>query len=349
MNVTSLISSGPLLLAMPVAAAAGAVTFLSPCCLPLVPGYLAYITGMSGAGSGRKRAGVTCQPDSSSPAASVVAAVGGSSTATVTPTPAAGPAEVVSAPRGRMIAGTTLFVLGFSMVFSLIGFTVGGIGELFQSHTAGITQFLGGVTVLLGLLFFGAFDRFMFAGRIIRPSVMPKAGLAGAPLLGMLFGIGWTPCIGPTLSAVQALSFSTGTAPRGAFLAFTYGLGLGIPFLIVATLFERTMNVIAFFKRHARQVSQAGGLMLVALGLVEVTGAWPAVIVWMHTHWFQGYFAGLWRRVNEVLLPGLQRGSNSSAVLVQVKGWQRPFQPSMKFSIAVMRPRTEVKVPRRMA
>jgi cytochrome c-type biogenesis protein len=293
LNVTSMISSGPLLLAIPVAAAAGAVTFLSPCCLPLVPGYLAYITGMSGAGSGRKRAGVTCTPDSSGVAASAVAAAGGSSIATVTATPAAGPAVAVSAPRVRMIAGTTLFVLGFSMVFSLIGFTVGGIGELFQSHSAGITQVLGGVTVLLGLLFFGAFDRFTFAGRIIRPSVMPKAGLAGAPLLGMLFGIGWTPCIGPTLSAVQALSFSTGTAPRGAFLAFIYGLGLGIPFLIVATLFERTMAVLAFFKRNARRVSQVGGLMLAALGLVEVTGAWPAVIVWMHTHWLQAYFTGL--------------------------------------------------------
>jgi cytochrome c-type biogenesis protein len=143
--------------------------------------------------------------------------------------------------------------------------------------------------VLLGLLFFGAFDRFMFAGRVIRPSVMPKAGLAGAPLLGMLFGIGWTPCIGPTLAAVQALSFSTGTAARGAFLAFVYGLGLGIPFLIVAALFQRTMRVLAFFKRNARLVTRVGGFMLVALGLVEVTGAWTAVIAWMHTHWFETY------------------------------------------------------------
>jgi cytochrome c-type biogenesis protein len=175
------------------------------------------------------------------------------------------------------------------VVFSLLGFTVGGIGELLQSHSAGITQVLGAVTVVLGLLFFGAFDRFMFAGRVIRPSVMPKAGLAGAPLLGVLFGIGWTPCIGPTLTAVDALSFSTGTAPRGAFLAFVYGLGLGIPFLIVAALFQRTMNVLAFFKRNARLVTRIGGLMLVAVGLVEATGAWTAVIAWMHTHWFETY------------------------------------------------------------
>ena len=286
MSVTSLISSGPLLLAMPVAAAAGAVTFLSPCCLPLVPGYLAYITGMSGADSGGRRAAAAGAADSPGVTASAVAAVGGSGTVTVTAVPAAAPA---GAARGRMVAGTALFVLGFSLVFSLVGFTAGGIGELLQSHSAGITRVLGGVTVLLGLLFFGAFDRFMLAGRVIRPSVMPKAGLAGAPLLGVLFGIGWTPCAGPTLAAVQALSFSTGTAARGAFLALIYGLGLGIPFLVVAALFQRTTNVLAFFKRNARLVTRIGGLMLVALGLVEVTGAWTAVIAWMHTHWYQAY------------------------------------------------------------
>jgi cytochrome c-type biogenesis protein len=253
-SVTGVISSGPLLLAMPVAAAAGAVTFLSPCCLPLVPGYLACITGMSGADCGGRHA--------------------------------AAPADAAS---GRTVAGAALFVLGFSAVFSLMGFTAGGIGELLKSHSAGIIQGLGGVTVLLGLLFFGAFDRFMFAGRVIRPSFMPRAGLAGAPLLGVLFGIGWTPCAGPALGAVQALSLSTGTASRGAFLALIYGLGLGIPFLIVAALFERTTDVLTFFRRNGRLVTRIGGLMLVALGLVEVTGAWTAVIAWMHTHWFQTY------------------------------------------------------------
>jgi cytochrome c-type biogenesis protein len=292
MSVTSLISSGPLLLAMPVAAAAGAVTFLSPCCLPLVPGYLAYITGMSGADSEGKRA-ATRIANSPGAAASAVAAAGGPGTATVTAAPATAPNGPASAPRGRMVAGTALFVLGFSLVFSLIGLTVGGIGELLQSHSAGITRVLGGVTVLLGLLFFGAFDRFMFAGRIVKPSVTPKAGLAGAPLLGVLFGIGWTPCIGPTLTAVDALSFSTGTASRGAFLAFIYALGLGIPFLIVAALFQRTMNILAFFKRNARLVTRIGGLVLVALGLVEATGAWTTAVAWMHTHWFQTYIPSL--------------------------------------------------------
>jgi cytochrome c-type biogenesis protein len=289
MSVTSLVSSGPLLLALPVAAAAGAVTFLSPCCLPLVPGYLAYITGMSGADSSGR--GATADDAAGAPGAmaSAVAAVGGPSAVSVAAVPAIVPAGPASLPRGRAVAGTALFVLGFSLVFSLLGLTVGGVSQLLHAHSAGITQILGGVTILLGLLFFGAFDRFTFAGRIIKPSAMPRAGLAGAPLLGVLFGIGWTPCIGPTLAAVQALSFSTGTAARGAFLAFIYGLGLGIPFLIVAALFQRTVNVLAFFKRNARLVTRIGGVMLVALGLVEATGTWTAVIAWMHTHWYETY------------------------------------------------------------
>jgi cytochrome c-type biogenesis protein len=141
MSIVSLISSGSLLLAMPVAAAVGAVTFLSPCCLPLVPGYLAYITGMSGADTGGKRAAATGAAKSPTTAASAVAVVGGGSgTVTVAEVPATGPAGTR---RSRMVAGTGLFVLGFSLVFSLTGLTFGGISELLQSHAAGITQVLG--------------------------------------------------------------------------------------------------------------------------------------------------------------------------------------------------------------
>ena len=174
-------------------------------------------------------------------------------------------------------------------MFSLIGLAAGGVGQLLQTHADGITQVLGGVTILLGLLFFGAFDRFMFAGRIFKPSFRPRAGLAGAPVLGVMFGIGWTPCIGPTLGVVMALSLQSGTAARGAFLCFIYGLGLGIPFLVVAAIFQRMVGVLGFFKRNARMVSRIGGVLLVVVGLLEVTGAWTAAIVWLKQHWFSTY------------------------------------------------------------
>ena len=138
-------------------------------------------------------------------------------------------------------------------------------------------------------MFAGAFDRFSFAGRIFRPSARPRAGLAGAPLLGVMFGFGWSPCIGPTLTAVLTLSASSGTAARGAFLAFVYGLGLGVPFLIVAVAFQRAVTVLGFFRRNARLVSRIGGAMLVLVGALEVSGAWTSAIDWLHTHWFSSY------------------------------------------------------------
>jgi cytochrome c-type biogenesis protein len=133
----------------------------------------------------------------------------------------------------------------------------------------------------------------MFAGRIFKPSFTPRAGLAGAPVLGVMFGIGWTPCIGPTLGVVMALSLQSGTAARGAFLCFIYGLGLGIPFLIVAVIFQRMVGVLGFFKRNARMVSRIGGAMLVIVGLLEVTGAWTAAITWLKDHWFDSYIPSL--------------------------------------------------------
>jgi cytochrome c-type biogenesis protein len=282
MSVENLVSTGPLILAIPVAAAAGAVTFLSPCCLPLVPGYLSYITGMSGAGAAREAA---ASAGSSAGAETVAVSAGGVTTATTVTAPSA----PGTAPAGRAVAGTALFVVGFSAVFAIYGLAVGGLGQLLRAHDTGLTQVLGAVTIVLGLMFAGTFDRFSFAGRIFRPSARPRAGLAGAPLLGVMFGFGWTPCIGPTLTAVLTLSASSGTAARGAFLAFIYGLGLGIPFLIVAAAFQRAVNVLGFFRRNARLVSRIGGALLVVVGALEVSGAWTSAIAWLHTHWFSGY------------------------------------------------------------
>jgi cytochrome c-type biogenesis protein len=287
-SIGSLVSSGPLLLAVPVAAAAGAVTFLSPCCLPLVPGYLSYVTGMSGldvqpAGSPQASAALaSAQPVGARPAGAQPPGVGSGN-------PGAPPTVLVSPPRSRVVAGTALFVLGFSALYTSYGLAFGSLGTALRSHQQVLTQVLGVLTIVLGLLFAGVFDRFTFTGRILRPSVRPRAGLAGAPLLGVLFGLGWSPCIGPTLTAVLTLAETSGTAARGAFLAFVYCLGLGIPFLIVALAFERGMRAFGFARRHARLVTAVGGGMLVLVGVLEVTGAWTAMITWLQIHWFQGY------------------------------------------------------------
>ena len=280
MSVAGLVGSGPLLLAIPVAAAAGAVTFLSPGCLPLVPGYLSFITGMTGADAAQARPAEAAPDDGEDgPQEGIVA----------TRTRPA-PARLATPHRGRALAGTMLFVLGFSAVFATYGTLFGGLGQLLRGNgQETLTQVLGGLTILLGLLFAGAFERFSFAGRIIRPSVAPRAGLAGAPLLGVLFGIGWSPCIGPTLSAVMGLSAVSGTAGRGAFLAFVYGLGLGIPFLLVSVAFQRMLRMLSFFRRNARMVTRIGGALLVVVGVLEVTGAWTAALSWLQTHWVSGY------------------------------------------------------------
>jgi cytochrome c-type biogenesis protein len=298
-GIGHLVLSGPLILAVPVAAAAGAVTFLSPCVLPLVPGYLSYVAGMSGVDAQASVATGDAGPAGTGGAAISVGATGtggaagpgrpaaggsGGGTAVKAPatTMAAGPG------RPRTVAGTALFVLGFSAVFATEGVAFGGLGSVLRTHVAGLTQILGGLTIILGLLFAGVFDRFPVTGRIIRPSVRPRAGLAGAPVLGVLFGLSWTPCIGPTLSVVMGLALTSGTAVRGALLMFVYGLGLGVPFLIVALLFQRGMTTFGFARRHARLITRVGGALLVAVGVLELTGAWTSAMQWIQTHWIAG-------------------------------------------------------------
>src|SRR6266571_4277860 len=282
MSVGSLVSSGPLLLAIPVAAAAGAITFLSPCVLPLVPGYLSYITGMSGAAAATDRA------DESDPAVPGGSGVSGGGAATAVAV-VASQRTLPARRRGRALAGAALFVLGFSALFATYGAAIGGLGAAVYSHAKGLSQILGVVLILLGLLFAAAFERFTFTGRIIKPSLRPRAGLATAPVLGVLFGLGWSPCIGPTLSAVLALTLTTGTAARGAILAFVYGLGVGIPFLIVAFAVERGMSLFGFARRHAALIPKIGGLLLVAVGVLEVTGAWSSAMLWLKIHWLSNY------------------------------------------------------------
>ncbi|MDR0345111.1 MAG: cytochrome c biogenesis protein CcdA [Nocardiopsaceae bacterium] len=300
MSVGHLVLSGPLLLAVPVAAAAGAVTFLSPCVLPLVPGYLSYVTGMSGVDAQRR--GPAGGDGTAAPAASAAAsaagaggaggaggAAGGGAGGVGTAVLADGRAAAASPARHRTLAGVALFVLGFSVVFATEGVAFGGLGSLLRTHSAGLTQILGALTIVLGLLFAGAFDRFPIAGRIMRPSIRPRAGLAGAPVLGVLFGLSWSPCIGPTLTVVMSLAFTSGTAARGAVLMFAYGIGLGVPFLIVALAFQRGMAALAFARRHARAITRIGGALLVVVGVLEVSGAWTAALSWLQTHWIGGY------------------------------------------------------------
>jgi cytochrome c-type biogenesis protein len=309
-GLAHLILSGPVLLAMPVAAAAGAITFLSPCCLPLIPGYLSYLTGMSGSAAGNGRAATASQVLAPAPAGAAATALPGSlavadgigsavavpaataagaGAASVSGTAAGVVAGPSAPPRSRVMLGALLFVLGFSALFAVEGVAASSLGYTLRGHIVGLSQILGGLIIVLGLLFSGVFDRFSLAGRIIKPGLKPRAGLAGAPLLGVLFGLGWTPCSGPTLGAVLLLGGTSGTALRGGLLAFVYALGIGIPFLIVAFAFQRGVTVFGFARRHARLITRIGGVMLIAVGVLEVTGAWATAIGWLQHHWLSSY------------------------------------------------------------
>ncbi|PZG55805.1 cytochrome C biogenesis protein ResC [Spongiactinospora gelatinilytica] len=232
------VASGSLALALPIALAAGLVSFLSPCVLPLVPGYLSYVTGMSGE----------------------------------------------DPKRGRLLIGSGLFVLGFALVFVAGGALAGSVGAALLGNSEIITRVLGVLTVVLGLAFLGLIPGLQ---RDVRFHRLPSAGLAGAPLLGVVFGLGWTPCIGPTLAVVLTLGLDQGSAGRGAILAFAYALGLGLPFVIAGLGYRRLLHALPAVRRRSRLITRVGGGMLVAVGVLLVTGLWGDLVMTM-----QGWIGG---------------------------------------------------------
>ncbi len=232
------VSSGSLVLALPVALLAGLVSFFSPCVLPLLPGYLSYATGLSAT-------------------------------------------EVRSGHRGRMLTGSLLFVLGFTAVFVMLGAAFGSLGSLSEQVYANrrvVTVVLGSLVVLMGVAFMGMVP---FLQRDVRVHKVPAVGLAAAPLLGFLFGLGWTPCVGPTLGAIQTLAWNEGTVGRGILLSVIYSLGLGIPFVLAALASTWAFGVFDVMRRHQRAISRAGGLMLVVVGVLLITGWWDWAVQWL--------------------------------------------------------------------
>ena len=235
--IVETVTSGSLAVALVIAFAAGIVAFLSPCVLPLAPGYVSYVTGLTGA----ELADPTGR-------------------------------------RGRVLAGSLLFVLGFSIVFVSYGLAFGSVGSLLLQYQEPINRVLGVVVIIMGLVFMGVIPGMQREWRLHRA---PTWGVAGAPLLGILFGLGWSPCIGPTLTAVQSLAFTEASASRGAALSMAYCFGLGLPFVALAVAFSRTAGALGWVKRNYEWVMRIGGAMLIIVGLLLVTGAWTSFTIWL--------------------------------------------------------------------
>jgi cytochrome c-type biogenesis protein len=230
MNPGAVVLSGGLWFAVPIAIAAGLLSFLSPCVLPLVPGYLGYVSGVT---SGRERT------------------------------------------RSRMLLGVALFIAGFSLVFLAVSLLVGTVGVFVTQYTDIILRVAGVVVILMGIVFIGQVS---FLQRTFKPGWQPRTGLIGAPLLGVVFAVGWTPCVGPTLIAVQSLVLDQGNLGRALIVGLAYCIGLGIPFLLVAIGFGWVGGSVAFVKRHIRAINIAGGVLLIIIGVLMVSGVWRAFI-----------------------------------------------------------------------
>lgn len=235
--MTETLYSGSLLIAIAIAMLAGLLAFLSPCVLPLAPGYLSYVTGLTGA--------QLADP---------------------------------SGRRGRVLLGSVLFVLGFSIVFIAYGAAFGGLGSLLLQYQDVINRVLGVIVIVMGLAFMGLIPGL---NRDLRLHRAPTWSVAGAPVLGIAFGLGWSPCIGPTLAVVQSLAFTEASAVRGAVLSFFYCIGLGVPFVLLALLFSRAAGALAWVKRHYVGIMRFGGAMLVIVGLLLLTGVWTQFTIWL--------------------------------------------------------------------
>lgn len=233
MSPGSIVFDGALWLAIPIAALAGLVSFLSPCVLPLVPGYLGFLGGATGADRDRV------------------------------------------ARRGRLLLGVALFIAGFTLVFVVLGVLAGSVGRVLLPWQDLLTRILGVVIILLGLVFVGVFG---FAQRTFRPQMREGLGLIGAPVLGIAMGIGWAPCIGPTYTAILSIAYMQADPWRAAVLAVAYSLGLGIPFVLIAVGFGWAARSVAFVRRHIRVVNIVGGVLLVVLGVLMVTGVWTEIM-----------------------------------------------------------------------
>jgi cytochrome c-type biogenesis protein len=245
-GIAETVASGSLILAMLLAFAAGIVSFVSPCVLPLAPGYLSYVTGLTGAEiAGEER--------------------GGTTTVVV---------------KSRVLLGSVLFVMGFSVVFVSYGLLFGGLGSLLLEYQSIISRILGVIVIVMGLSFMGVIPGMQREWRMHR---MPSYSVWGAPVLGVLFGLGWTPCIGPALTAVQSLAFTEGSAARGALLSFVYCLGLGLPFILLGLLFRQAAGTLAWMRRHYILIMRIGGGLLVAIGILLVSGLWDSITIWMRT------------------------------------------------------------------
>lgn len=247
MDVAATVVDGSLLVALLIAFAAGFVSFLSPCVLPLAPGYLSYVTGLTG----EELSGIDDGP-------------GGVATKTRL--------------KSRVLLGSVLFVLGFSIVFVSFGVLFGGLGSLLLEYQQTINIVLGIIVILLGLSFMGVLPGM---NREYRMHRAPSFSLWGAPLLGIVFGLGWTPCIGPTLTAVQSLAFAEASAARGALLSLFYALGLGVPFILLGLAFRQLAGALTWVKQHYLLIMRVSGGLLVLIGILLVTGLWNEFTIWL--------------------------------------------------------------------